>query len=1180
MEGHHYQAQPMAGQRMSRLYVDAKRTYQAVANAFAQPEDAPEIASLHRKSRMQKDRLIAWGLEWQDQNAQGLIDETITKAGLEEIVTSCLENIKNTIDEMDKLASKASNPRAPQHSAAGFPLEKQSRSWSGQDRREYEELVNSLTSTIDLLCDLSRQHRPQTPPQGSDEKKGLYPSDEKKNPYASEKKRMAYPEKPTTTKAKSFPQYPTAAQRQMSQGATTLDAFKLKRSDLLLPEEAPPPFEDEGLVEPARVVGRMRVGNPSSNFKGGSHTSTTIPVIVEYAEFDRMYQETGVPLPYRRVEEFAALVGTDQPQTALPKLIGFFEDSLQSRVGFVYELPQQVRADLPNSAMKPASLCELLRSVSKQQNYVIPDLEHRFKTALELVSGTKFLLNMGFPHRGINSASAYFFPQASTARGGSTTPALNFDIRQPMFSGVDFFSEFNIDTLPESVHQNIYRHPDDPRVRGPTSTQTYESWLDVYSLGLVLLEIGLWMPLADLYKEKYSLPDFQVRVEKIWLRKLAGKCGGTYMRAVQDLLAARDADYLQQLEKAVGRLERCCILDSDDDSTPITTQPLTAEPEEVETAERAALSRSFSDAKSTDVKWPSPMPSLPKKQAVAAAPKNEKQQCECIIADKLQSFGAKLTTENVRQTYDQLMCRVSPFMDRIFRDKPEESFLICLDMLGESKAQAQPYIHICCSNTKLVYAAFRKFFKVDAGTHLGIAVSKGESNYSKAPADSRSSAFSEEFYAKNPHFYERPSCGSSIGAFLDDEHLPPVSFGGVVLVDGKPFGMTVHHLIENPSASPPPVVKRAPETTSQPPAQTQRSFQMMPSFEEFDDEEDLVDALDDLDLDDDMLSDLSRMGSLDENAMEVEPTQPLAEGDTPGIMRGRGTKIRITQPALDDMPEGYYPCEEDEDEEHLMSHELGNVWASSGLRRLNVAGKNHEIDWLLLELKDDRIQPANVVPGSRLYWKDNVPPPPADLRQPVARPEPFKPNQDGYPHLLMPYKDMAGRAVHCFGRTSGLAGGEVTPVMGTTKFKGRTTSADVWLVEGDFGAGGDSGAWVFDNEEGRVAGYVLGRNTRLKAAVIAPMEIVFDDIKRTLGAQTVSLPGAPADSSPLAGSRNEAANNLVKDAEARPGAGRISPGRAQSLLAAQSFLLSGRPGHLEREWSARRRALGTAGSGS
>ena len=50
----------------------------------------------------------------------------------------------------------------------------------------------------------------------------------------------------------------------------------------------------------------------------------------------------------------------------------------------------------------------------------------------------------------------------------------------------------------------------------------------------------------------------------------------------------------------------------------------------------------------------------------------------------------------------------------------------------------------------------------------------------------------------NPYHQERPLCGASIGAFRG-EHLPPVSYGGVILVDDEPLGMSVHHLLDAPS---------------------------------------------------------------------------------------------------------------------------------------------------------------------------------------------------------------------------------------------------------------------------------------------------------------------------------------------------------------------------------------------
>ena len=84
-----------------------------------------------------------------------------------------------------------------------------------------------------------------------------------------------------------------------------------------------------------------------------------------------------------------------------------------------------------------------------------------------------------------------------------------YDIRKPIICCFDLFSEYDVDSSPEFLHQNIYRHPDDPRVMGPTASQDYDLRFDLYSLGLVLLEIGMWHPIADLFKEKYSLKDFK-----------------------------------------------------------------------------------------------------------------------------------------------------------------------------------------------------------------------------------------------------------------------------------------------------------------------------------------------------------------------------------------------------------------------------------------------------------------------------------------------------------------------------------------------------------------------------------------------------------------------------------------------------------------------------------------------
>jgi hypothetical protein len=55
--------------------------------------------------------------------------------------------------------------------------------------------------------------------------------------------------------------------------------------------------------------------------------------------------------------------------------------------------------------------------------------------------------------------------------------------------------------------------------------------------------------------------------------------------------------------------------------------------------------------------------------------------------------------------------------------------------------------------------------------------------------------------------------------------------------------------------------------------------------------------------------------------------------------------------------------------------------------------------------------------------------------------------------------------------------------------------------------GGDSGAWVINNDNGSVCGHVLAWCERNSIAYICPADVLLEDMKRTLGASRVGLPG-------------------------------------------------------------------------
>lgn len=56
------------------------------------------------------------------------------------------------------------------------------------------------------------------------------------------------------------------------------------------------------------------------------------------------------------------------------------------------------------------------------------------------------------------------------------------------------------------------------------------------------------------------------------------------------------------------------------------------------------------------------------------------------------------------------------------------------------------------------------------------------------------------------------------------------------------------------------------------------------------------------------------------------------------------------------------------------------------------------------------------------------------------------------------------------------------------------------------GVPGDSGAWVYCEERKELCGHILAWSDSLRCAYIAPMEIIFEDLKQRLGATEVRLP--------------------------------------------------------------------------
>ncbi|KAL5118668.1 hypothetical protein ACEQ8H_003345 [Pleosporales sp. CAS-2024a] len=1325
--------------RLTQLYSDTKTSCDAVVEQDTK-DTRPETNHLHRKFRIQKDRLITWGVDWTDNSkgTQGDIDESVDQAGLTETVTSVLGTIREISDEAEQLRTGA--PVGKSLSGEKRPPASDAPSWAAADRSRYEDLVKDLTTAIDILYDLSRTRRTQRIAS--------------RNPSPHPKSGIETPRPTQPTPVYLSAVYSASDLTLVNPATFPLNAQphaaartnlppKLDQSDLILPEEEPPPYESIGTPS-IRVIGRLRTRLTSTSpWKTDGGRTTETPVLIEYATYDPVYRSTGVPLPTDRLERllsiFTKLAGNQAFHGTL-KCLGYFEDSQQPRFGLVFELPTSVYsgpadAHKPVEELRPVTLLSVLQTGSKSlhnSNSATPPLEDRFRLAFTLALTFSKIHGDDFVHKDINSSNILVFRKAK--RQSANSRALQFTLRSPVICSFDLFSEYDLDSSDKMPTLNIYRHPEDPKFTG-VKDAPYGPHFDMYSLGLILLEIGLWQPLGDLWKAKYTLNDFKRRIEDVYIRKLASKCGTTYMQVVRECFWAADKsgslqDSLELYDRVIIRLQRCCMLDESEPgfdvsevrpsaapiqnvshlkrksvSQPqIATEAPTSPPhrsakrwamdksslalertksltraspkQSQENLTRATSQRSQHSIRksiSESLKYLSPKPeeweardpmeefgqypvrqqqfvlltsragnlndipphshdhgellsTLSRERAISAASiiqrawrasrvdssaheptlkgykekitviqkawRDSKQKrsntIEALLTDgfrhwpqatlgyptpepevrsleqplhnhyttssiqietemepvprpKLRLFPVTFAPAIVEEWHSVMLPRLERLIERALKDS-DETVSIDLVSIGETQEKAKPTVFVTCSSVAKVKAILSRRFRYDDNVY-DLKVRRGKVRRSKMSRSPRrvqpphrsmmnTDSYNADMAVINPYHQQRPLCGASIGAF-NGQHLPPASYGGVILVDDEPVGMTVHHLLDAPSDDESEVgddCSSYPQDPTLSSASGNNNPWLMgmgaqPGLEldseepaamwdlELSDDEEDVKSSDGDDADSFDLSD-SEFDSDEESVPELmsdSTSSHATTGDIDGIEPGSRQDIKITQPAIDDVEDDFFPNAVDRDEDHLLSHELGHVHASSGIRRWKRAGIVHEIDWALLKLNDTRLQPYNICQGGRRFCFRSMEPDQeaiaAQLKQPVDRRH-YTPEEDEYPNGVANSDTLGGMNVHCFGRTTGLQGGMVNPAMSSVRIYRRKTFSRSWSVAGGFGVGGDSGAWIVQNGTHKVVGHVLAWCQRNHIAYLCPMEVLLEDIKRTLGAKRIYLPGS------------------------------------------------------------------------
>ena len=153
-----------------------------------------------------------------------------------------------------------------------------------------------------------------------------------------------------------------------------------------------------------------------------------------------------------------------------------------NRFSFAFELPEESFPAGPRGLL-PLTLQQAIESKSE----IRPTLDERFKMATAVAQTVFELHSVHWLHKSIRSENIFF------GRETAGPDAYKAMYSRPFMVGFEFSrqqSDRSTTEQDDRLERNIYRHPD--RQGAPDDSARFTALHDIYALGVVLLEIGLW----------------------------------------------------------------------------------------------------------------------------------------------------------------------------------------------------------------------------------------------------------------------------------------------------------------------------------------------------------------------------------------------------------------------------------------------------------------------------------------------------------------------------------------------------------------------------------------------------------------------------------------------------------------------------------------------------------------
>lgn len=281
------------------------------------------------------------------------------------------------------------------------------------------------------------------------------------------------------------------------------------------------------------------IRNAASDVRSWAHVNTFSGqdfLVVEWREYDPRRGEDSKAALQARIEGLVRML-KEKPRSDSFRVfdcVGYFLDNAKPRFGITFRFPTDYRLQQDPA---PMSLFEMT-GYSKD----VPYLGELFRLAYLLAESLHGLHAAGWLHKSICSRNILLFRL-------NQQPAIPGRLKRPVSLESPYFTGFAM-SRPDgpAIDSSLTAHPGDllefaiyrhveVQGLGGRAISRYRSIYDIYSLGIVLLEIGTWQTVGTLYPSNPA-PNFnfsQLLLQKV-VPLLGGQMGENYMNVVRKCL--------------------------------------------------------------------------------------------------------------------------------------------------------------------------------------------------------------------------------------------------------------------------------------------------------------------------------------------------------------------------------------------------------------------------------------------------------------------------------------------------------------------------------------------------------------------------------------------------------------------------------------------------------------------